>query len=1394
MRKRDPLYRATAALLAFAMLVAPIAPLRVGGAGSTGDTRKAVTIDGALHAQPVTVPPLTTPAFNNADIDPALAAATQTAGSQPHWEVLVEQAQILLGAAWESQVDATIASQVASVTQSDAYNANANYQQYLVNELVIQKEAAREQWMTAAERYIDQHRIGFLSSNNGDGDLNEFFEDSDDIQDQGAATTQAGENGNLSLSEAAQRLEREREVYRLRMRAHVEATYAEYQGALGRVNADRNAYMQAVAAADTQFQQNLAQIDAYEDQVRNGIQTLTTNLSNYLANSDQFYATVVNADNTVTVDRANMNAAGVTLQNLLNQVQTGLTNRDPLSALATQLTTYLQNRQTQAQANATGWDNQIYTNVAGTLRTQAGVSWPVSASPVYDPVLRANLLNLVQNTINTDPAYEGVSYAIESLQGNDANLQSYLRQGDRRTVTAVANVSVCGRSPLTNYNIAPGQIATASNGECYQSAGYDFGVWDATAVAGVPPVILALIGMVPEDEYHWYADYTLYDANAEANRDTWNAYDSQLGAMLTQWQNDVLPAIQNWETQSAQYQANYTAWQAQAAIEVAAYNADYESSVSRITAQRNYYLAQMDTEIRQGLGQFRDLAVKLSEAESEEARQQLESEARLQRDTDIAEFNFLTAENLREAYTVSLEPRPRVNEAFLKRAEQGIPDYESFGKAGQTIGETLSGALNIAVVEDLNAKAVTEQKNATESLKAMLERSAEIRDEDVDAALAKAHTEYLEEQQKKPWKYVEPWDAEKERAKIVESYQEQIDREKWTDVSVSDTGVITATRKIAKGSVRLREGEDATEFGSYDVDYEEQTINFQGAGAIKLAKTSGLFSEDFDINKANNDYYDDVDAFVEAFNDQVDGLTNLTTQANKSLSSRWSGAQKNIQQQVKLASTAASLIQGIAGGGFNFAQWAQGVMNSEVSQMIEEAFNVPAGLLVNLANGMNLGDAASSWLESAAYNFLEQATGVQGMAAFAKEAIDKINKNARIGRLRDQAMGKDLKLNDFTDSFRDIAIGSIVPGTQMLGVLAPMRDVAANGSAGAEYIAHEFENSQLGRTVLDAPFKIANVMSQAYMLPPLPFTSYADAKGFVQDSMDYARGHDRKDIRRRMEARKDGYVDRATEHGSLKNFMRMKPLTLLGDYVSAYLSPITQGLAKPNRPPSQTTLQMRETMGNTVATALNLPATMTRMLMFEGANLGEAVTAQAFENLEAQIGLPGIAEYYQNALDRYNFKQRKDAAGQNRIEDYLSFGATWAWRNAEYNRDLGVGLQVVETVGGILLNSVGNIIPGLGTAIWLAYNAAKQTYVGSLKGGTRGAVAGYMSAGLTAFTSQFGANVGLSYSYEDGWGGNIGATLPITKTLSASAGVSFVEGEGVTGTSVGLSNNFGGGD
>ncbi|MCR9144617.1 MAG: TIGR04388 family protein [bacterium] len=1346
-RRYDMLRRAVASVLALSMLLAPVAPFSAGGA--------------RLRSQPVAVPSLPTPAFNSADLDPAIAAATQSASSQPHWEVLVEQAQILLGAAWETQVDAAIAAEAVAVTQSDAYNANANYQQYLLNELVIQKEAAREQWMTAAERYIDQHRIAFLSDNNGDGDLNEFFEDSDDVRDQGAAAAQSGENGNITLGAAAERLERERETYRLRMRAHVEATYAEYQGALGRINADRSAYMDAIVAADVQFQQNLAQINAYEDQVRAGIQTLTTNLSNYLASSNQFYATTVNADNTLSVDFANMNAAGVTLQNLLNQVQTGLDNRDPLSTLATQLTTYLQNRQVQAQANATSWDNQIHTPVPGTLRTLAGLTWTVNASATWDPVLRDARRAQIRIAIDTDPQYEGVRYAIESLLGNSTNLQNYLRQGDRRTVSSVSNVSVCGRSPISNYHVAPGQVHTASHAECFQTAGYDFGVWDATALAGIPPVILALVGMFPEEEYHWYADYTLYDANAESNRDTWNTYDSQLGAMLTDWQNDVLPAIQNWETQSAQYEANYTAWQAQAATEVAAYNADYESSVARISAQRNYYLAQMDTEIRKGLGQFRELTQKLSEAESEEQRLELEREASLSREFGIAEFNLLTTESLREAYTVTLEARPQVEEAFLQRADQGVPDFKSFANAGQKIGETLSGALNIAVVEDLNDKAVAEQKSATDSLKAMLERSAEIDDEDVNEALEKRRQEYIEDQQKKPWKYVPPFDAVKEREQIVQSYQEQIERQKWTNVTVSDTGVITATRKIAKGTVTLRAGEDATQFDSYDVDTEEQTIHFQGAGAIKLGETAGLFSEEFDIRQANEDFFEDLDDFAEAFDTQLDGLVDLTSEANKSLSSRWSGAQKNIQNQVKIASTLSSLIQGIAGGGFNFAQWAQGVVQSEMAQVLEETFNVPAGFLMNLANGMEPGDAASSWLESAAYTFLEDASGIQGLAAFAKESIDKMNRRARL------YTGNTISMNRVTDSLKD---GGLTGIGDVFGPFALIKD------------------TQFGQAAQEAPFKLWNALAQDLPLfPPSPFEDSRDFTNFVKDSHKLAVGIDRDRISGEMKERAERYVEASQDTMSLRTMTSVQPLTGLGNAVSAVLSPLMQSITPPERAPSQATLQMRETMGNTVAKAMNLPSTMTRMMLFEGASLEEAITAQAFADIEAHVGIPGIAEHYHRALERYNHKQRKDAAAAMRPEDYLTFGSTYLWRNAEYNKDMGVALQVAETVGGIVLNTVGNIIPGLGTGIWLAYNAIKQSYMGSLKGGTRGALAGYMSAGFSAL-SRFGVNLSVSYSYENGWGGSIGGTLPFAGTsLSGSAGLSFQEGEGVTGVSLGLS-------
>jgi Pretoxin HINT domain len=168
-------------------------------------------------------------------------------------------------------------------------------------------------------------------------------------------------------------------------------------------------------------------------------------------------------------------------------------------------------------------------------------------------------------------------------------------------------------------------------------------------------------------------------------------------------------------------------------------------------------------------------------------------------------------------------------------------------------------------------------------------------------------------------------------------------------------------------------------------------------------------------------------------------------------------------------------------------------------------------------------------------------------------------------------------------------------------------------------------------------------------------------------------------------------------------------------------------------------------------------------------------------------------------------------ASKIKVEDVATLGMTYAWRNAQYHQAGQVALQVVETAAAVVLNTVGNIAAGAGSAIMAAYHATKQAYLGSLNGGTKGALAGLasgvVSGALTYAVGAYGGdllgkaaeytgiNVNAGYTFEGGWTGGLGFNFSGVegKGLGFGANIQFAEGRGAVGGSVDLSFGRGGG-
>ena len=559
-RRKSPAQRLIAGILALTMLVWSVGPTAI------------------LMAQPVTVPALNAPAFQQTDFDPYFAAAAQSS-SEAGWEQTVAQAKAVLAAQWEIQAEIELQNHLSAVTQSDAFNTVSEYRDYLRKELEIQKQVSRSQWELAAEVAVASSRDSFLTSL-----VNRQAEAArQEGQSYISAGTTAANSGELAQLEAA------RQEYDATFDATVNQSLQEYNVALGQIQAEAQAFLLELQQADQQFQTNLQAIETYENQVRTGIQNATDQLRLQLQNNSMFYAESCDAENVCTTDMGQMTAAGQTLQDLLNSLDTGLASDVPLSTLAGQLTNYLQNRETAAITERDTWEAAIYEDRNLRQPNRPGFGLDFAAYQALDPLTHSVLQFL--------------------RFSSTAELNAQLDAG-HRVATDFTNVDIFGHSLV--YDPYPVTAAVNRTGQGWVANGVGHGAltFDALGCGG-PPLICLWNPLAPfgadgfgEKLVDVQVDYRLYDANAEANRDTYQQYVDDISFQYNEWNGTLMPALQNWETQVATYEANYAAWQTErVSLEQQNLQA-FQEKRDAILADRNQYLSQLASTYQAGIAEF----------------------------------------------------------------------------------------------------------------------------------------------------------------------------------------------------------------------------------------------------------------------------------------------------------------------------------------------------------------------------------------------------------------------------------------------------------------------------------------------------------------------------------------------------------------------------------------------------------------------------------------------------------------------------------------------------------------------------------------------------------------------------------------------------------------------
>ncbi|MCB1320358.1 MAG: hypothetical protein KDK34_08905, partial [Leptospiraceae bacterium] len=239
---------------------------------------------------------------------------------------------------------------------------------------------------------------------------------------------------------------------------------------------------------------------------------------------------------------------------------------------------------------------------------------------------------------------------------------------------------------------------------------------------------------------------------------------------------------------------------------------------------------------------------------------------------------------------------------------------------------------------------------------------------------------------------------------------------------------------------------------------------------------------------------------------------------------------------------------------------------------------------------------------------------------------------------------------------------------------------------------------------------------------------------------------------------------------------------------STALGTLMTVMSKPQDQMSAAEYEFRTSLAEYTAWAFGAPEEFMKTIMVEEGDLETAIMNQFWQNVEDQYGVPGLgdvlAEEYQKALER---KAAHEAA-RIKPEDIVlmpsGLGAlTYIWRNAEHNKTLGTLVQLAETVGSAVAAAT-----GVGLIAVLAYQTAKQTYTGSLHGGTQGALVGLYSGLANGALAMAGSpvNFNLSYDFENGFSGSVGANVPIAEGSPWSVGgrLNFTEETGLSGFSL----------
>ncbi|TGL17390.1 TIGR04388 family protein [Leptospira bourretii] len=589
----------------------------------------------SLRSQ-VVIPELDTPGYES-NFMREVYGRSYFFGNLSSWNEQVLYYQDMLRASWEDQVDEAIFEYVNSVTTSDSVNDVDAYKDYVLKELESQKSVALTNWQEAANLDLLNNREQFLTRLTS-SQLDESY-----ISRMGMTQYY----NQLKSYQEAQRLQSEIQTAAISWSQNFNQNFqqgiSDFTTSFAAIENNYQNLINSIDANDQAFQANLNAINEYKSFVKDSIRSVLTNFEEELGKTcNERYGCVYRQAN------GELNTAGRKLQSLVDQIKPKLNDNSlnptmELTLFSQQVRDFLIDQQIEADSEFNKYNPWITSLQTNPFTQYALSDNAYDSGYAYSDATKSNLLSSVlyggfdywanvsraSSWTGTENDTTNILRLVYALQldhfNNDSSytrLSSIVREflGPDKELTTIHLANAFARdvqeSNTAKFLGIPIAYVARSGNEGNMLAGANnfafLGVPDQTIWSHWAALRCTPIGCIVDhhqmDSVTFAISYSVKDLVIESQANYWKGIDSSMQGQVGKYNTEILPAVQNWEGQVANYDKFYTEWKVQAEIAKEKAQADYEASLASLEAEKQAWIANSQKEYRDGYLQWSELS------------------------------------------------------------------------------------------------------------------------------------------------------------------------------------------------------------------------------------------------------------------------------------------------------------------------------------------------------------------------------------------------------------------------------------------------------------------------------------------------------------------------------------------------------------------------------------------------------------------------------------------------------------------------------------------------------------------------------------------------------------------------------------------------------------------